>query len=189
MKAVILNGAEPGDQIAGMLHGILVTELSAAGWEAVPFILSDMSIQPCMGCFKCWTRTPGMCVMDDPSRELARAYMDSELAVLLTPVVFGGYGWHLKKALDRMICVVSPFFIQVEGETHHRTRYDRYPSLLGLGVMREADADEANVFTTLVQRNALNLHAPAVAAGLVVPGQGKDAVTDNVRGLLSHLEA
>lgn len=150
---------------------MLLEELAAQGWRARSRILSETSIAYCTGCFECWTRTPGLCKTRDAGRELATEMIGSDLAVLLTPVTFGGYSSHLKKALDRMICLVSPFFTRIEGEVHHRKRYDRYPSLFGLGWLAEPDAEEERIFGALVARNALNFHAPRHVARVVYGGQ------------------
>ncbi|MGW8180458.1 MAG: NAD(P)H-dependent oxidoreductase, partial [bacterium] len=97
----------------------------------------------------------------------------ADLLVLLTPITFGGYSSELKKLLDRAICLVSPFFMKVQGETHHTPRYESLPRLLGVGVASGCDIECQKIFKTLVQRNALNLHAPACSAA-VVDGTGSD---------------
>lgn len=75
------------------------------GWEVEPFILHDMEIHH-WGCFGCWVQTPGVCVIDDAGRDVARAVIQSDLAVFLIPVTFGGYSSELKKAVDRLICLL-----------------------------------------------------------------------------------
>ena len=90
----------------------------------------------------------------------------------------------MKKALDRSIGIVSPFFTRIAGEVHHKKRYARYPSLLAVGVFAEDDPEERRIFSTLVARNALNFHAPSHAAGFVprvaAPAEMRSAVADLV---------
>lgn len=112
-----------------------------------------------------------MCKTRDAARDVAAEMIASDLVVLLTPVTFGGYSSHLKKALDRSICLVSPFFTRIDGEVHHRRRYARYPALLGVGWLPEPDLEEERIFGSLVARNALNLHAPRHASRVVYAGQ------------------
>jgi len=58
---------------------------------------------------------------------------DAEILILLTSLSFGGYGSQLKKAIDRLIPLVSPFFELRQDLTHHQHRYDRMPRFVGIG--------------------------------------------------------
>lgn len=51
--------------------------------------------------------------------------------------------------------------MKIEGEVHHKPRYERYPRLMGVGVLPQPDEESERIFTTLVSRNAINLHALA----------------------------
>lgn len=164
MKAVILNGARADDRATDSVNKLVTHELAQHGWQIEPFLLRDAKIAYCHGDFECWVKTPGVCKTPDDSRAIARAVIHSDLVVYLTPITFGGYSSELKRALDKMIGLVAPFFTQVNGEVHHEKRYARYPRLLGVGVMPQPDNESKQIFTTLVHRNAINLHAPAHAA-------------------------
>lgn len=171
-RALVLDGCDPRVTGAVAAHAVSVT-LERHGWEVDVRPLWQMEIAPCAGCFGCWLRTPGICLIDDAARDLARAYVGSDLAALVTPILFGGYGFHLKKAIDRLIGVISPLFTVVHGETHHRPRYRRYPAILGVGLLPRPDPEAASVFRRLVERNAINKCAPRHAA--VTLEQGWDA--------------
>lgn len=188
MRALVLNGGSCRDAPVDELQGALEIELGARGWGAEGLVLRDLSIAPCTGCFECWTKTPGVCKTKDSGRYVARAMIRSDLVVFLTPVLFGGYAPHLKKALDRVIGLVSPFFTRVDGEVHHRERYERYPALLGVGWLAEPDSEEERIFDTLVNRNAINLHAPAWLSHVVHGGTGVGAVPLVVRAMLARIE-
>jgi len=140
MKATVLNGMHAGDAVITAVHDTLLDILEGKGWETDAFTLHEVDIKPCAGCFGCWVRTPGRCVSND-SDEIARAVVQSDLVVCLTPVTFGGYSSQLKKAVDHLIFTNLPFFRTVNGETHHRPRYDRSPNLLAIGVLPEQDAE------------------------------------------------
>ncbi len=182
-EAYVLDGAREGDSAAEPVAGELLRRLGDAGWRAEAVRLREVEIAPCIGCFGCWTKTPGRCFRDDGAAEVARRAIRSGLLVYVTSVTFGGYASPLKKALDRMICLVSPFFQVVDGEVHHRPRYPRYPRLLGVGVAEGEDGERDRVFETLVHRNAINLHAQRWAAGVV----RSDAPEDRRRVRLDEL--
>ncbi len=160
MKATILNGALPGDDFIDAAGAALHDALLAAGWEVTTWTLRDEKIAYCLGCFECWTKTPGLCRIDDEGRDVAANQISGDLTIYLTSVTFGGYSSALKKAVDRSICLISPYFTRIDGEVHHKPRYDRYPALAAIGVLPAPQPAQEHIFHTLVGRNAINLHAP-----------------------------
>jgi hypothetical protein len=188
MKTAILDGARDGDPLLAQTRQILVAELERRGWQVDVLPLCHMDIHHCLGCFGCWIQTPGQCLIDDAGRDVARAVIHSDMVVYLSPVTFGGYAAELKKALDRSICLVSPFFTKIDGEVHHRPRYARYPRLLGVGVLPQHDAESERVFATLVARNALNMHAPDHATGVFAGSDGPQTIQAGIQRLLQEVE-
>jgi hypothetical protein len=167
MRALVLNGALAGDEGLGPIEEAVTSDLVALGWTVERVHLRDVFIAYCKGCFDCWVKTPGVCATRDGAGVVTRELAGSSLVVLLSPITFGGYSSELKKAIDRSIGIVSPFFTRLHGEVHHKPRYSRYPSLLGIGVSEDRDPEEAQIFARLVGRNAINFHAPAHAVCLV----------------------
>jgi multimeric flavodoxin WrbA len=176
VRAAILDGSAAGDEVLGLAREGLVTALEASGWELEAFTLREMDITWCAGCFGCWVKTPGLCVVRDDAEAIARSFVCSDLAIYLTRVTFGGYSSILKGAVDRMIGLGSPLFQKVRGEVHHRRRYDRYPSLVAVGALDRADAESEALFNRLLSRNALNAFSPAHAAGFVYDVMGREGV-------------
>jgi multimeric flavodoxin WrbA len=171
MKATLLNGALPGDAYVDAVAGALQDMLPSQGWAVTPWNLRDEKSAYCLGCFECWTKTPGLCRIDNAVRDIARSVIQSDLAIYLTPITFGGYSSELKKAVDRIICLISPFFSRIDGEVHHRARYHRYPALLGVGVLPAPHSAQEQLFYTLVGRNAINMHTPAHQSAVVYRSQ------------------
>jgi multimeric flavodoxin WrbA len=187
MQALILNGALVGDDGLDVARQALSAAFVARGWTTDHVQLREKSIAYCKGCFDCWAKTPGRCPTRDDAADVTRAVLGSHLLVLLSPVTFGGYSSEIKKALDRSICLVSPFFTRTGGEVHHQKRYPRYPSLLGVGVTHDNNAEEERIFSTLVARNALNLHAPRFASGFVSRADSPERVLAVVDGLVRRV--
>ena len=167
MRALVLNGALSGDDGLQVIEDAVDSTLATSGWIVDRIQLRAVFIAPCKGCFDCWVKTPGLCPTRDGAGGVTRALACSDLVVLLSPITFGGYSSELKKALDRSIGIVSPFFTRIEGEVHHKARYARYPALLGIGVSDDCDPEEMQIFVRLVGRNAINFHAPAHAVCVV----------------------
>lgn len=188
MKALILDGALPGDATMPAIAQHLQQALSASGWSVEVVALREQRIAYCLGCFDCWAKSPGLCKIDDDGRTVTAAMLASNLVVYLTPLTFGGYSSELKRALDRSICLVSPFFTRIDGEVHHKARYDRYPAVLGVGVAAAHTAAQSAIFTRLVERNALNLHAPAHGAFIVRADDPAPTIDQALRRALAQLE-
>lgn len=110
----------------------------------------------CVGCFGCWTKTPGECVIkDDISRhgaELSRC----ERVVIISRCVYGGYSPAVKRIIDRSLPYVHPNFTTREGRMHHKRRYDNVfdTETYFYGDVTDAERDTAR---KLVAANNLNL--------------------------------
>ena len=160
MRALILNGAPEGDDSLEPVLQTLIEELAGRDYEVEAVELRQVSIDPCLGCFGCWDRTPGLCMNEDASRDISRQSARADLVVYLTPVTFGGYSWQLKKIVDRLLPNALPFFRSSSGLTMHLPRYAHYPDLVGIGLQPTPDGEAEDQFGVLVRKNARNLLAP-----------------------------
>ncbi len=162
-KVVLLDGRGAGDDDLIPVLDTLMEELHSSGATVQTFPLRDIKMGSCISCFGCWLKAPGVCVEPDAGRDIAQAVVQSDVTILLTPVTFGGYSSEIKKSQDRWIPLILPDFGIYYGEVHHLRRYSHYPRLVGIGVQRQPNDAEANLFKVLVGRNALNFYAPTYA--------------------------
>ena len=172
MNAVILNGADTGSPQVDTLCAEVERQLAVQPCTVRSFHLKDFVIGHCLGEFDCWVKTPGRCRIHDEGQEIERAVHDADLLVLLTPVHFGGYSAQLKKAVDRLLPLVSPYFDKRADLTHHQHRYARMPRLVGIGWDAAPSPSRAALFSALVQSNALNLGSPGWGAVVVGDAPG-----------------
>jgi len=185
MKTLILNGARTENETANTVSDCLEDSLNGKGHEVDIMILRNEKIGACLGCFGCWLKTPGECVIHDAGSNLPKKVIQSDLVFLLTQVTFGMYSSELKKALDRFPCpVLLPFFKKINGEIHHAPRYDKYPTLVAIGVLPNSDEESENTFTTLVARNGINLHTKAIST-IVYSNDTADIIKQKVIATLS----
>ena len=184
MKALVLNGAKDDKSTVNTVSDYMIDFLRINGHEVEVITLRNENIASCLGCFGCWLRTPGHCIISDDGRDLPRKVMQSDMIVLLSPVVFGMYGPVLKRALDRFPCpILLPFFTNVNGEIHHAKRYDKYPALVAVGVLPSPDQESERTFKTLVQKNGVNLHTTAVSS-IVYPSDEPQTIREKVSATL-----
>ena len=181
MEAIVLNGARLGDlkveEVSDTLSSIL-------GAQAAVFKLREIPIADCLGCFGCWIKTPGECVIDDAAKDIAKKLMHTDLTVFVTPIVFGGYSYELKKILDRQICRELPFFTKVHGEVHHQPRYSKHANLVAVGVLPKPLQKSEEIFKTLVSRNAVNVHAPSHSVAIVYSDDTSEAIREKIKTAL-----
>ena len=157
-----MNGSRGEDHTLNLLSEIITSEIKRFDYEVDNIGLGGKKISSCTGCFGCWLRTPGICLIDDDGRKVTEKAIQSNLLVYLTPVTFGGYSSELKKAVDRMACSnLLPFLKKIGGEVHHPLRYESAPTLVAFGTLPSQDLESEEIFETLVVRNALNLHTHA----------------------------
>ncbi|MDR0637440.1 MAG: hypothetical protein LBG27_00820 [Spirochaetaceae bacterium] len=79
---------------------------------------------PCMGCFHCWLKTPGICKINDSLKNIGSLMGNSEEIVLISRNCYGGYSEPVKKVIDRSISTSLPFFTYRSGKIRHRRRYN-----------------------------------------------------------------
>jgi len=175
MRARVLNGAIGTDPVLSRCEAHVVRALEVRGVQVDLRRMQEIPVAWCQGCFECWTHTPGICKIDDAGRSIAEAVAKSDVLVYLTPVTFGGYSSELKKALDRSLGVLLPFFKRIDGEVHHAQRYAHHQAIGVVATLEHPDAEAETTLRTLVSRNAINF-AAAVHAVVVLDGP-----TDEVR--------
>jgi len=189
MKALILIGSKTDDSESAKIHEMILEELKKLNWDATSIGLEDKSIAYCTGCFGCWVQTPGECVIKDYEETIVRKMVHTDLIIYITPIVFGGYSSILKKALDRQISRVLPYFTKIDGEVHHKKRYEKEQSLLGIGILDNPDIEKEEVFKTLVARNSINMWSPYQRAMIYTRGQDSLEFVNNFNNALREVEA
>ncbi|MBU5671093.1 flavodoxin family protein [Paenibacillus brevis] len=127
--------------------------------EDVTVISDDGTIRKCTGCFGCWVKTPGVCVLKDGYQNMGELLSKCDELVIINKCVYGSYSPFVLNVLNRSISYVLPYFVTKNGETHHRRRY---PQSFALTVhfygedISEAEQDTARA---LIAANSANLYS------------------------------
>lgn len=187
MKAVLLDGSPAGDSTGKRISAVMIQQLQLHNWNVDHIVLRDRKIGNCAGDCFCWIRSPGVCNIDDDNRLIAKAIIESDLVIYLTPVTFGGYSSTLKRMVDHQIQNVLPFFAKIEGETHHQKRYHKYPDFMAIGWMDTQDVQAEAVFKYLTQRNAINMHAGNYTSGVIIASQSDQDIQASVQTWFDEL--
>jgi len=131
MKIVAFNGSPRGAN--GNTHVMVENFLAGAekaGAETENIILADKIIGHCTGCFACWLKTPGKCVIKDDMEELLEKF-SADVIVLATPLYVHSVTGIMKDFLDRTIPRYEPFIERGEnGECRHPGRTGHTPGFV-----------------------------------------------------------
>jgi multimeric flavodoxin WrbA len=93
-----------------MMLDALVQGMRDAGAEVETIHLREKKIKNCIGCFTCWTKTPGVCVQkDDMTNELFPKSLEADLVVYATPLYHFTVNATLKAFIERTLPMVEPF--------------------------------------------------------------------------------
>ena len=182
MKLLLLCDRE---SVGNGLRGSYLDLLANAGHDVATVTLSREEIKPCLGCFGCWIKTPGQCVIGDEANSIAEKQMRSDVVVLLSKITFGGFSADVKSYLDRSIQNIASDFEVYKGEMRHKMRYARFPVNIVVGY-GDASEPEQQTFIHLAQRNALNMR-PANLLALITQSGG--TIEKTCRPILELLEA
>lgn len=86
--------------------------------------LNKLDIKPCLGCFSCWNKTPGKCVIDDDMQEVIQKLLWADVTVWSFPLYYFSVPSKLKALIDRQLPMVLPFMVENSDSGSHPTRYD-----------------------------------------------------------------
>lgn len=106
-----------------------VLETYGSEFDISYFKLSDLNIHSCIGCWDCWLKTPGICLIKDDQEAILKSYVNADDIVFISNVKTGFITSTLKLTLDRLIPTVLPYIRTYKGEMHHYQRYDHSPNL------------------------------------------------------------
>ena len=124
-----------------------------SGWEVISY--SD-KIKPCAGCFGCWIKSPGECVIKDGYDKMGALIHKADEVVVISRYTYGGFSSFVKNVFDRSIGWVLPFFEIHEGEMHHKRRYPEDKSITFIfrgNDLSEEDKEDAKKYVAAVCRN------------------------------------
>lgn len=123
-------------------------------------IISDNgTIRNCIGCFGCWIKTPGICVLKDGYGNMGELLAKSNELTIISKCIYGSYSPFIRNVLDRCIPYLSPYFVPKNGETHHKNRYDNTLNLSAHFYGDDLTGKEKKTAAALVKANGINFYA------------------------------
>lgn len=134
MRILALNSSprKNDESYTVMMLNQLVDGMREAGADVEVINLREKKIKNCIGCFSCWTKTPGKCIQkDDMTNELFPKWLACDLVVYASPLYFHTVNANMSAFLERRLPAALPFFEEdAEGKTTHPLRFKFPDSVL-----------------------------------------------------------
>lgn len=133
---------------------ILDFDLNVEGEHKLVVVRDD--IKQCVGCFGCWVKTPGKCVICDGYENNSADMGRCDEYIIVSKCCYGSFSPNIKKLLDRSIGYVHPDFELRGGEMHHKRRYDNVINLTAYFYGENITEEDKETCKELVSANADN---------------------------------
>ena len=156
MKAFIISDGEYQTSGFKLLSASIHDYFGRKGFTTEAVTINNGDLAFCTGCFSCWIKTPGKCVINDGISKFNKTAMSCDLLIYLTPIIFGQFSANIKTAIDRWLPNLLPFFkTNSDGHTTHPGRYSSYPGHIFIGYADTlSPSDEALFYEINELRNA-----------------------------------
>ena len=126
MRILVLNGSPKRKSDTFRLTDAFLKGLNRDGTHEVQIIhVREQQIMPCRGCFGCWQRGDGHCVIADDQNAILDLYRDADVIIWSFPLYCYGMPSPLKAVLDRTIPLVRMKMVQQpDGTVRHEALVD-----------------------------------------------------------------
>lgn len=132
MKILAINGSPKGKRsntwrlTSVFLEGITIQEENdgAQAPEIETLNIGSLNIKSCLGCFSCWSKTPGKCCIHDDMQGVIDKILWADVVVWSFPLYYFGLPGQLKTLIDRQLPMSLPFMCTETESGGHPSRYD-----------------------------------------------------------------
>lgn len=116
-------------------------------------------IHNCIGCFGCWIKTPGQCVIKDGYENTGAKIGRCDELIIISKCYYGSVSPFVKAVQDRGISYIHPDFVIYKGEMHHKRRYKNKMRVSAYFYGDDITDDEKALARKLIEANADNYQA------------------------------
>ncbi len=126
MKILIINGSPKGKQSNTLKLARAFADgfSEACSSELEELTVRDLDIRPCLGCFSCWRKTPGKCVLPDDMAGVLEKLVRADLVLWSFGLYYFSVPGKLKLLIDRQLPLALPFMDASSASGSHPSRFD-----------------------------------------------------------------
>lgn len=165
MKVLAINSSlrTGGESRSELLLSHLVEGMRKADAEVEVINLREYNVKYCLGCYSCWTKTPGVCrYKDDMSNILFPKFLESDIVVYATPLFHRSFTAPLKAFIERTLPAALPYLESDNERTNHPIRV-KVPDFVLLSVAGFPEMEEFKLLSDLAQYNFNTNHSRLLA--------------------------
>ena len=122
-------------------------------------ITDNGKMRNCIGCFGCWIKTPAKCIIKDGYENLGKQFSNCSELLIISKCVYGSVSPLIKNIFDRSISYIHPYFEIVNGEMHHKRRYDNTFKITVYFYGENISDREKETAQKLLKAMAVNFHS------------------------------
>lgn len=126
MKILLLNGSPKGKNSGTLLIAQAFIEgmKKDGDYEVEQLDIQQLEIKPCLGCFHCWNKTPGECVIKDDMKEGLQKFLAADVIIWSFPLYYFSMPSQIKAFMDRLLPLNTGKMILVDGRAIHPARHN-----------------------------------------------------------------
>lgn len=119
-------------------------------------IMPRNPIRHCVGCFGCWIKTPGICLIHDGYERTGIEMGKCTELILISRCCYGSVSPFVKMVLERALSYIHPNFVIRNREMHHKRRYQNVIALSAHLYGENISSIEKETAEHLIEANAVN---------------------------------
>lgn len=127
MNILVINGSPKG----GRSNTLQLTKAFLEGLRQENYdtqvrelTVGSMEIKPCLGCFACWSKTPGKCCIRDDMADVIGGMLWADVILWSFPLYYFSVPGPLKNLMDRQLPMAQPFMVSDAESGGHPARFD-----------------------------------------------------------------
>jgi multimeric flavodoxin WrbA len=123
LKVLVINGSPKGENSNTMK--LTQAFLDGAAWSDAEIIyVTKVEVKNCLGCYACWNKTPGKCVLKDEMNDILPKLISADTITWSFPLYYFGIPGNLKTIIDRQLPLNLPFMAKAKESGGHPSHYD-----------------------------------------------------------------
>ena len=149
-----------------------INDLTVKTSNDVKVINNTAKTHHCIGCFDCWVKTPGLCVIKDDCADVGKTLGHCDDLIIVSKCTYGGFSPFVQSVLNRSMSQVSPDFTVRNKLMHHKLRYDNVINISAYFYGADITDKERDTATSVV--SAVALGRGAKASGILFYNSAKE---------------